>query len=184
MLSYDEFLKFYRKYKKFPNGLYTPVKELNATQLQTKYEKYAKSINKKKNRDMESSKNKIKVKRDLRWEAVREKVFAKKGGLCFFIQSLSCLEMTDLIHKSNGLYLIIDIAHVLPKDLYPELYYDEDNLFPLNRYSHSCIDNLLHPQYGTKITVEEQRFFWETMITKEEYTILLNKIKTIRGLNP
>ena len=183
MLSKNEFTEFYKKYKRFPNGLYcNPDKVLNSKQLESKYKKYLISGEKRLDRFSKQSKKqskKPKIKIDNKWIETREKVFIRDKETCQYYKSLNLNDQfkAQKILEENSHLLDLDPAHIFGKGSYPKLKYDTDNIVLLFRFFHSRIDNYLHPVTGKSITKEERNNIWISIIGIEKWNSLLNKIK-------
>lgn len=168
MISFEKFKEYYVKYNRLPFGIYTSPKGLNDRQMLTKYERYVKSENRKE--EKRESKG-----RDAEWESVRKLMFETKGRECWFIKILSIDQIEILRKKAGTLIRIIDPAHIFPKDTYPQLKYDIDNIVPINRYSHHCLDFLLHPVTGRAISKKQKNMFWVDIVGINHYNELLKR---------
>lgn len=181
MRSYEEFLNFYEDHKKFPNGIYCPAKSLNEARLKTKYKAYVRSETKRIERNKKSRGKQMQkvIEKDQSWEETKQRFYEKRGkdSWDFLLERLPANLKIQLINNSNGLWKILDPAHILPKDIYPELKYNEDNIVWLNRYSHSNLDNLLNPITGKPINKHLREVWFIYMIGIEVYEKLLEKIE-------
>ncbi len=165
-MTFDEFKKFYDSKGYLPNDIGRRKNRLNDKQLKTRFEKYQKSIDRKE------------YTKDMEWEDLKSRLNLKK---CSFLQRLEEEGMLEEIEelKNNASWLIrtIDPAHVFPKGGYPYLKYDLDNVVPLNRYSHSCLDTMRDPISGEPIDKEKRDLFWMFIVGIEKFIILEGKIK-------
>lgn len=159
-----EFKKFYEEKGYLPNDIQYRQNKLNDKQIKTRYEKYLKS----------SAKKEYTIDED--WQAVKDQLDLKN---CQFLKRLEDEKMFDEIKelKNNavGFIKIIDPAHIFSKSSCPFLKYDVDNVVPLNRYSHSCLDTMKDPINGKPITQQERDLFWMFIAGIEIYQLLLEK---------
>ena len=165
-----EFTDFYDTKGYLPNDVGHRKNKLNDKQLLTRYKKYMKS----------NAINEYTI--DIRWNELKENLDLTE---CSLLKRLKAENMYDEISelKSNarGFINTIDPAHVFSRSSCPHMKYDLDNVTPLNRYSHSCIDMMRDPISGESITKEKQKLFWMFIVGAIEYESLeersLNKTK-------
>ena len=55
----------------------------------------------------------------------------------------------------------LDVAHIFPVGMYPEMMYDPNNCVLLNRYCHTNLDSMKDPITGEAISYEERQKWWE-----------------------
>lgn len=174
MLSYDEYLIYYEKYKRLPNGQYCSKKPLNERQLKSKYDKYCKSIQKKKDtikRQIEKQKNKpfkkpkpIKNKKQSNsdWLKCKKIVFERDNNNCRLWPLLSLEEKSKVknyIYQGSE-FATIDPAHVISQSQSKKLQYNPDNIICLYRLFHTRLDNYQDPITGKYLegkTTEERK---------------------------
>lgn len=181
MLSYEDFLNFYRRSGRCVNDFYPRKNPLNEKQLQSKYDKYVKSENKRVEalkRHLANAKEK-EVSVDESYSKIREEVLKEKGNECSLLVLLKYLKKYNdiqlLKNNSNGLHKQIDVAHVFSRGSYPHLKYDKDNLVPLNRFSHSMLDQFRDPITGAQIDKYEHEIWWKIILGSEKYLALKEK---------
>lgn len=171
MLSFEEYKEYYNEHKKCIDDYFsTPYKkELNEKQIESHYKKYLKR-NIKKGEKLN--------KKDEIWESVKNEVNLSK---CLLVERLEKDKKVDELKtlKENAKQLIntIDPAHVFSRGAYPELKYDIDNIVPLNRFSHSMLDQMRDPITSRQITKEEHDNIWKYIIGEEKYNMLKGKTK-------
>lgn len=103
--------------------------------------------------------------KDVKWEEVRQKVFERDKGRCRLLSLLSIKDLDTIKENDvNNLRTILDTAHIIPRSMSSNLYYNENNLILLNRYSHSLIDSYKHPITMLPITNIERDEFWIKII--------------------
>lgn len=103
--------------------------------------------------------------KDVEWEEIRKKVFERDKGRCRLLSLLSINDLNIIKENdANNLRNILDTAHIIPRSMSNNLYYNENNLILLNRYSHSLIDNYKHPITMLPITSIERDEFWIKII--------------------
>jgi hypothetical protein len=181
-MEFSEFKDYYEKHGKCPNDIQKRSQPLNDTQLRSRYKKYLKSQEKAKEARKRHIKKNVsrKIGRDEQWVETREEAFNIYGRECLLIRALKDIkahEYVKWIKKSSaGLHKIIDPAHVFSRGAYPQLKYDPENVVPLNRYSHSCLDQMRNPINGAQITKEEQIGWWKFIIGDETYERLEGKL--------
>ena len=164
MLNEEEFYSMYYKTKRLPGDLGTRKNELTEKQLHRKWVQYQ-------NRELQraekkrSQQNKV----DERWEEIK----AGLGKNCRLITRLYEMGLNSLLKElnDNASHLIntVDGAHYKSRSRYPFLIYYADNVIPLNRYSHSMLDQSRDPINGERITKEEQEEWWQFLLGEEIY---------------
>lgn len=166
MFTKEEYFSYYFEKGKTVDQIDIPNNKLNERQLERKYQNYVKKNSKKF------------FVNDEEWEKLVQLVRWRDGS-CKFIKTLSKTEREILKEKSNGAWKTEDPAHVFGKGSFPFLKYDPENVYLINRWSHSCLDNCLHPIYGTQISREERDNFWKKIIGESIFKKL--KEKSIEG---
>lgn len=165
-MTFDEFKDFYHRKGYLPNDVGIRKNKLNDTQLMTRYKKYQKSIEKKE------------YTKDIEWEELKRNIDFSKCSLIKRLEEEQMFnEIFELKEKAGWLLKTVDPAHVFPKGGYPYLKYDLDNVVPLNRYSHSCLDTMRDPISGEPIDKEKHELFWMFIVGIETYSSLKEKIK-------
>lgn len=181
-MEFEEFKAYYEKHGKCPNDIQERSQSLNETQLRSRYKKYLKSQNKAKEARKRHIKKAVskKIGQDEQWIETREEAFNLYGSECLLIKKLRNLGLHEYVREirknSSGLHKTIDPAHVFPRGAFPQLKYDSENVVPLNRYSHSCLDQMRNPINGNQITKEEQIGWWKFIIGDETYERLEGKL--------
>jgi hypothetical protein len=144
-MTFDEFKEFYESKGYLPNDIGRRKNRLNEKQLKTRFEKYQKSIEKKG------------YTKDIEWEELKSHLNLNKCSLLKRLEEEGMLEeIEELKNNADWLMRTIDPAHIFPKGGYPYLKYDLDNVVPLNRYSHSCLDTMRDPISGEPIEKYKQ----------------------------
>ena len=165
-MTFDEFKEFYKEKGYLPNDVGTRKNKLNETQLRTRFKKYEKTLERKE------------YTIDIQWEELKENLDFSE---CSLIKRLKEEQMYDefyeLQNNAGWLLKTIDPAHVFPKGGYPYLKYDLENVVPLNRYSHSCLDTMRDPISGEPIDKEKHELFWMFIIGIERFIELKRKIE-------
>lgn len=171
--TFKEFIDYYEKTGRIPNDFSYRKNKLNETQLKSKYEKYLKKLNKEQEKREE---NKYTI--DERWEELKAQLDLEHCQLIKKLQSEDRFEaLKELKFNASWLIKTIDPAHIFPRSGYPELKYDVDNVVPLNRYSHSCIDTMRDPINGNMIDKETQQLFWKYIVGDITYNKLEKRTK-------
>lgn len=162
-ISFDEFKDHYFK-TGFCMGasLQSRKKPLNDKQLLTKYKSYKRKFLK--------ADNSFKV--DEQWLATKEQVYNRDQGECQLISKLTHMEFMTLVENSGFLIETLDPAHVFGKGAFPKLKYNPDNVYTLNRFSHSMLDTQKHPLTGTPITKVEKEYWWKRIAGESNYLAL------------
>ena len=165
-MTFDEFKKFYEEKGYLPNDVEKRKNKLNETQLKTRFKKYEKTL------------ERTEYTKDIEWEELKENLDFSE---CFLIKRLKEEQMYDefyeLQNNAGCLLKTIDPAHVFPKGGYPYLKYDLENVVPLNRYSHSCLDTMRDPISGEPIDKEKHELFWMFIVGIERFIELKRKIE-------
>lgn len=179
VFSWEEFVEFYKRHGRLPNQVRKPKNPLNERQLQTKYDKYLKSMRKEQERAdrmMEKARTAKGWFLDEEWKAIRKMVHFRDGGACRLIAVLSDEEFKELKLRAGRFFLeIVDPAHIFGRGAYPHMYYDKDNIVLLNRYSHSMLDSGKHPIYGTPILPGDKELWWRRIVGNKHYDMLVEK---------
>lgn len=165
-MTFDEFKEFYEIKGYLPNDIVERKNKLNEKQLKTRYTKYKKNF---KNKNF---------KVDEEWEKLKTELDLTK---CNLLKHLKEDKLHEEIKKlfDNGNFLLdtIDPAHIFSRSGYPFLKYDKDNVVPLNRFSHSCLDTMRDPITGEPITKEQHKLYWVYISGIERFERLEEKIK-------
>ncbi len=187
MLAFEEFEDYYETHNlTLPDERYNSRKhKLNKKQLERKYSQYQRRIlreEEKLKEKLEKQYNKdMEYKQDEKWEEVKSKLNLKRCLLVDFLIKTNQKDLLNELKRNAGpLLKIIDPAHVFPRSGYPYLKYDEDNIIPLNRFSHSMLDQGRDPIFGDRISQEMVKMYWKAFIRDKKYPLLENKIKKER----
>ncbi len=184
--NFEDFIEFYENYGFCINDIkkVKSEKKLNVVQLKSKYEKYIKQEQKKndrikRNNDkiIENKENKIievEIEQE-RFQKIYDTVDKRDNYSCRLLKILTADEKKQLKRNSNGLFKILDHAHIIGRNEEPSLKYAVNNIILLNRYSHSNLDKYIHPVTGKCISKEEQLEWWYKIVGKKYYEML--KIK-------
>lgn len=168
METFEEYQENYNLTGRIPNEISPRKNKLNEVQLKSKYKKYC--AKKEQNNLLISEETGYTIKVDLQWDNLKDQLDLEN---CQLIKRLKEEKMDSAIGllKTNAQWLIktIDPAHIFPRSGYPFMKYDVDNVVPLNRFSHSCLDTMRDPISGENITKEEQQTFWMFIAGKEVY---------------
>ena len=182
VLSYDAFKDYYRRRGRCPNDSMVRKNPLNEKQLQTRYKQYTKSEERKAAR-YEEQLRKAKEKKfqekadDSEWREVANKVHKRDNEECQLLKVLTPEEKKELLSNAGGFIHTLDPAHVFRKSSYPHMKYDVGNIYLLNRYSHSNLDNQKSPINGKSITPMEAVIWWIRIVGNTKYAELLEKAK-------
>lgn len=135
------------------------------------YEKYLEKVN-------NSSQKKI----------VNKKINERDKNFCLVLKILSPEEFNNFINSNSYVLWKIrkkDKAHILPKSIYPQFEFDEDNIITISRLFHERLDNyqdLLTEKFigdnGRKKWIErimKENKFWDENMTYDMF--LQNKLK-------
>ena len=173
MLSYEEYVEYYKKYGKTIDQMMVPKSSLNEKQLQRKYSSYVKKEEKK-----EEKFNNMVAHVDEDWERLKEVLIRRDGFGCKLVSIIRGTNLYyDLRENAGHLLNTIDVAHIFPKGYYKQLYYDIDDVVWLNRYSHSMLDSYRDPIRGKSISSTELSLWWRFIAGNDVYERLLEKIK-------
>lgn len=172
MVSYQEFVEYYKTNGKCLNQISIPKQKLNDKQLKSKYEKYQSQ-----NLKQREKQGKI----DEEWKQVSLFVRERDKGECQLLKVIDTLVgkgTAKVIRKhAFGFDKIIDVAHIYPRSGYPELKYDAENCVCLNRFSHTHIDLYKDPLEGKlDISFEERLLYFSFMVGEEVIERLQEKI--------
>ena len=164
MLSEEAFYQQYYRTGKLPGDIGARKNRLTEKQLQRKWNQYQqRELNR-----AEKKKSQFNQK-DERWEEIK----AGLGKTCRLVQRLSELGLNDaLIDLNNNagwLLKTIDGAHYKSRSRHPFLIYYPDNVVPLNRYSHSMLDQYKDPINGEPISKDEHEEWWRLILGEETY---------------
>jgi len=173
MLSFEEFVSIYDKNGRCINQISTPKKGLTENQLKQQYNKYLKQEEKRAIKKLEQISKPREIKIDEKWIEVTSFVKERDKNECQLLRNIDYLlgkGSRDTIEKlSNGLYKIVDPAHIFPRSSYPHLKYDPDNVVCLNRFSHSHIDLYRDPLEGRySINFSERLEYFSWMVGEEK----------------
>lgn len=174
-MSFDDFKAFYIKNGRCINDACARKNKMNEAQLKQRYKKYLDSSQKKQaafERYRKKSSQKV-VKIDKRWQETKKAIDKKKGRKCWLIFRLSENELRELRKHGGMLVEQVDRAHIFRKSNYPHLKYNVDIIVPLNRWSHSCLDQYRHPITGVPISNEEHLYWWRRIVP--EFDQLVHK---------
>lgn len=180
-MTYEEFVSYYEKYHRFPDGQFCREKKLNELQLKTKFKKYEKNQDKQKEKRQEQLHSK-KYERlhtiDEKWENCKKIVDKRDNRQCRLFPLLT-IEERKLVEKQlHGYNKVLDRAHVFRRTI-KHMKYMTDNVYTLYRLFHNRLDQYLDPIYGTPISVEESIKWWKRIIGESKYEFLLETSKKI-----
>jgi hypothetical protein len=181
LLSFDEFCKFYCKYKKFPDNSYVKKNgKYNDSEFRTKYSRYLASTGKREKKKKEQiAKGRKRSRIDEQWLKFCEDFDKENRKECMFQKLLTDDALKELKKNAGWLIKEIDRAHVLPKSEYKNMKYDPRNVVFLNRYSHNNLDNYKDPVTGKSITVEEHDKIWNLILAACRRDLTIEKLKEI-----
>ena len=175
-MTFEEFKEFYKKFGRCPNDIGARKNSLNERQLITRYDKYLKGLQKKRD---SLSKNNI----DEEWDFLKKEVFKRDGGSCrllAFLEAENSINIVEELRNNAGhLFYIIDHAHIIRRSISPKLKYDPKNVILLNRYSHGNLDQYRHPITGSSISAEEVENWWRFLVGEKNYNEL--KEQSVNG---
>jgi len=175
MLDFEEYVNYYKKYKRCLGQMQNPKHTLSERELKSKYEKYIKP---KKEKTQKGSWD------DPLWQEVADKVWKRDKNECRLLSKLK-IDNPDLYlyfikNNMKSLYTKLDLAHIIPRSQSRILYYEPSNIILLSRPVHSNLDTYHDPITGKAITKEEQEGWWRYIVGGLVYDSLLN-IKSKKG---
>jgi hypothetical protein len=172
ILTLDEFINYYYTYKRLPNGIYSNNKKiLTQIQLQSKFEKYLKSIEKAGNRQESYRLKKFEKNQkiiegnfesliDEKWVEVQEFVKKRANNKCEITPLLTKKEKDFVYSQAFGDLKILDCIHVISRSASKKLYYDPVNIIYGLRFIHKFVDEYRNPFTLKPITnVERNNLF-------------------------
>lgn len=169
LLSEEEYFDYYYEHGKCIDDLFNNKAKFNEKQLKTRYKKYVIKS--------QAKEEKNKIKRDEKWDELKVNIPNKCALISKLVSDKRYSEAQMIREKGTFLVDTIDGAHVISRQKAPFMKYDIDNVVPLNRYSHSMLDFLKNPIYGTPISVEDQEQWWIYIIGEERWNRLNKKYK-------
>jgi len=117
---------------------------------------------------------------DKQWQEVKERVRKRDGNRDRLLRVLTMKEALSLQKKAPAVLLKkLDVAHIFPVSLYPDIMYNDTNMVILNRYSHEALDNLRHPITGDAISYEERQEWWKRIAGQEQWESLAGYVDTL-----
>lgn len=120
--------------------------------------------------------------KDHKWEKIRKEVWLRDAGhepilmkqidvkddqwkiYCRLWKSLTATQQDYVLDNHiQELWLnnYLDCCHILPKDLYPDLKYNLDNIILMGRYFHQLLDDFKNPVTKEKISEKQRLEFFE-----------------------
>lgn len=163
MITLEEYTEKQKKYEH---------REFNTAQWKSKYARFVKSSGKvtaRRTRNSTTQQHKV-LKVDTKWIETRDQVDLTH---CRLIQVLTEYKdsegILELRQHAGPLINCIDPAHVMSRGAAPHMKYDVDNIVPLNRFSHSCMDQSRDPVTGKQITSKVVADWWKILIGVEQY---------------
>lgn len=180
IMTFEDFKRYYEKHKMFPGQISKSSKVLSDSKLLIKYQNWYKKEEKKLSKPKKVQKRietKTGTNKDEKWLEVVKTVKNRDDNECQFLKKLEELNMLSEIeyifdNHPTDMLKIIDPAHIIPKSKGKEYYYNPNNIVCLNRVSHSYLDQMLHPIFGTKISKLEREEWWKFIVGKDRYEAL------------
>lgn len=175
MLTFDRYQRMERK---------KAGRDFNETQWNSKYKRYCASEEKRRAREQRYAENARKKTHeyDKRWKALRE---SRDTSFCTLLVKLQQEKrFSDIMYIKDvggGFHKTIDLAHVIARSESPDMKYDNDNIIPLNRYSHRNLDTYRDPIYGTPITSGEVEKWWRYLVGDGKYDELKERSRRKHG---
>lgn len=164
MMTLEEFKQFYFEKGFLPNDVGTRKNKLNEKQIKTRHKKYLKANERKE------------YTIDEEWQELKTKLDLSECSLLKRLREEQMFdEIAELQEKAGWLLRTIDPAHVFSRSSCPHMKYDVENVVPLNRYSHSCLDSMRDPISGESIDLNAHRLFWMFIVGIERFTSLEGK---------
>jgi hypothetical protein len=163
----EDFISFYNKYKRFPDGSYVSKNGYNFLQMERKYKRYRSSLEKRKEKM-------ISYMVDEKWIRVKKEVGLRDKYTCRLYPFLTAEEKEIIEESFFGGLKEIDYAHVFNKSKYKFMKYLPENVVCLSRLFHARLDIYRDPITGKNITKEEVENWWKRIVGEEQYTRLLN----------
>jgi hypothetical protein len=146
-------------------------KEYKRKLCYTKYEKQLEKNKEKREKDYLKSKDK-EIDVDYKWIEVCELVKLRDNNQCRLYSILTKEERFYLLReqKENVHFnKTLGCAHVIPRRMSKNLYYDARNLYLLGWCFHFRLDNLQDPLTGKPISMEEHDKWWIRIIGRETW---------------
>ena len=173
MIKFHEYKAYYVRNGRTINGLPGRTRPLSDSELQKKYAKFTRTLKKAEDKKIVTGQKKIITRKvDEKWEETKIESRKLYGKKCLLMSQLSGVEIDTLLQNSGGLHQTIDPAHVFGKGAHPHMKYVADNVVPLNRFSHSMLDQQKDPITGKPISRKELDEYWEFIVGKEVYESL------------
>jgi hypothetical protein len=177
LLTYEEFVKYYFKYKRFPDFSYNnPNKVLNEKQLLSKYNKYVKWFENKKKKKEEDIK-KIKSKKiiyesDKKMQECKVLCMKRADYKCEIWEVLTAEEKNLVKPRIFKKLKELDPIHVISRSQSKKLYYNPENIIIGQRYFHSLIDSYKDPITLKNMTIQQRSNWFIRVIGKERWNYL------------
>jgi len=167
LFSYNEFISYYEEYKRFPIGIYTPKRKLNANQLQAYYKKYSDKIIKAEKKREEYFEN-IEKQDSLSYN-VKEKVIKRDKNKCRLWEILNAEEREKAIQNGYNVPLAkkVTLAHVIRRSSKKELINTVCNIYQISLLFHERLDNYKNPLTGENISKEQVLLWWKRIINNK-----------------
>lgn len=108
------------------------------------------------------------TKNDSQWQAVKKEVAVRDKNTCRLLSVISYRDY--LILKATApknMLETLDPAHIFSVGAHHEETYNKDNIVTLNRFSHTCLDDMKSPITGDLISREERDDWWKLIAGKQ-----------------
>lgn len=176
--TFEEYQDFYREKNRLLDGqLVRQDKKLNYKQLQEKYKKYVRGLERKEEKKGQKSdymKSILEVETECRLEDPTANIFYNK------VNDIDQLWGTDyesyFIKQNRMMNTIYDPAHIIPRARSPRLANEKLNIIMLPRFVHTLIDSYreVFSYEHESIDAKRQEEIWRLIVGTERYEKLLS----------
>jgi len=187
-ISYEEYVEYYKDNNEFYCRSYiNKNKTYTNSQINQKYKKYLQKIEKQQtNQDRKFLEKKEKYEKqkeeyiqkvinnelefeiDEKWENVSTLIWKRDNFECRFIKILNEEEKQSFDKLvSNYQRENLEVAHCISRAKSKKLYYELNNLYLINYFSHRSLDEFRSPLTGEAITTKEVVYWWKRIINND-----------------
>lgn len=163
MITFEDYMEKQKKYEH---------RQFNTAQWKSKYARYVKSRKKAVERlvrNASTQQGKVPTV-DEQWIETRSQIDLTHCRLLQILMEFKDSSgIIELRQNAGPLIECIDPAHVISRGSAPHMKYDIDNIVPLNRFSHSCMDQSRDPVTGRQVTGEVITEWWKILVGPEKY---------------
>ena len=106
---------------------------------------------------------------DEKWGEISNKIWIRDNLECRLIKILTDKEKEILFKTASKQQLEnLEVAHFISRSQSKKLYYNENNLFLLNYFSHRCLDEFKCPISGKILNKEDIYPWWNRIINNDK----------------